>query len=368
MRRALLAVLAAGALALIGAVIWFVVPRSPAEARFAHEECRRLPLTDARTGAVLAGIEDIAPYASDLFLSVQDRAAAEAAAVEGRTPPQGGLYRLPLADLDRPGPLELVAQTPAMATPLHPHGIHASLAKLVAINRRYGPDGAEGRELLVFAIREDRLKPLRRLPNSALCAANDLLLTGRTVRLTLDRAACPGIDPWEQARGGATGRLAMMGASDSASGGLRVMADALTYPNGVAMIDGAEGRRLLVAETRGDALVVFGDPLRPMQIGAPLGRLTLPGGPDNLTVAPDGRAVAALHPSLIRLALYRFGWAGHAPSRLVAVDDQGATEWLFDDPPGALFSGASVGVLTESGHLVAGSVRDAGLLVCGPAR
>ena len=95
--------------------------------------------------------------------------------------------------------------------------------------------------------------------------------------------------------------------------------------------------------------------------------MDLPGGPDNLTRGVDGRVLAALHPDLIRLALYRHGWTGRAPARIVAVDlGTGAVEVLFDDPGGAVSPAATVAVMAD-GRLVAGSVRAPGLLVCGGA-
>ncbi|MEO1600653.1 MAG: hypothetical protein AAFU49_09335 [Pseudomonadota bacterium] len=365
MRRALLILLAALVAGVAGVAVWLLFPGSPAEARFDHSQCRRLALTDAETGATLTGIEDIASYGGDLFLSAQDRTAAEAAAQTGQTAPEGGIYRLPEGLLPRPGPHRMIPQATGLPTALHPHGIDASLAKLVAINRRYGPEGAEGHEMLVFAIREDHLEKLHRLPNPDLCAANDLVLTGGAVKLSLDRAACPGIDPWEQASGGATGRLMTMGVSDFSSGGMRELIGEMTFPNGVGRIERDGVDLIAVAETRANRITLVDNTL-----GSDYGRrgeIVLPGGPDNLTKAPDGRLVAALHPSLIRLALYRFGWWEAAPSRVVALDAEGRTEWLLDDPSGALFSAATVGVLTESGHLVAGSVREEGLLVCDPA-
>ena len=70
-----------------------------------------------------------------------------------------------------------------------------------------------------------------------------------------------------------------------------------------------------------------------------------------------------MHPSLYRLAAYRHGYFDTAPSRIVRVDLDRKVEVLFDDPAGEVFSGASVAVMS-GGTLVAGSMRDAGLLVC----
>lgn len=354
--------LAVLALALAGAGAWALWPPAALEARFGPEDCRGLALEDAGTGRPIAGIEDIAAHGDALFLSAQDRLAAERAAARGEEPPEGGLYRLPLARLAEPGPIRLRQQAEGFRGPLHPHGIHARLAKLVAINREYGPEGGAGGEVRVYAIREDRLEALRRLPAAGLCAANDLILDGVEVRLTLDREGCPGVSLFEMALGGATGRVGRMGAGDDARARLAREGRGLAFANGIARVEAG----LAVAETRAGRIAL----LTRGPDGAPAlaGEIAVPGGPDNLTVAPDGRLVAALHPSLPRLAFYRHGWTEAAPARIVAVEPRtGAVEPLWDDPDGALLPGATVGVLTEDGALVAGSVRAGGLLVCGAA-
>ncbi len=347
--------------ALGGAGAWVFWPVSALEARFGAEDCRRLALLD-EAGAEIRGVEDIAAYGPWLFLSAEDRLAAAAAAAEGRRAPEGGLYRLPLAALSEPGPVRLARDDRGgFFGPLHPHGIDARAAKLLAINRAYGPEGAAGREIRVYAIREDGLEPLRRLPNPGLCAANDLVLFGVEARLTLDREGCPGIDLAEAAFGGATGALARIGTGDDAAARLVALSGGLAFANGIAAVEAAGDTRLAVAETRGRRVAIL-----PAAGGEAEARHPLPGAPDNLTAAPGGGLVAALHPRLPRFALYRYGHLERAPSRLVRLDPEtGAVEALFDDPAGRLFPGATVGVLTADGRLVAGSVRAAGLLICG---
>ncbi|MEO1001460.1 MAG: hypothetical protein AAFW69_12805, partial [Pseudomonadota bacterium] len=77
----------------------------------------------------------------------------------------------------------------------------------------------------------------------------------------------------------------------------------------------------------------------------------------------EDRLPVALHPSLSRLALHRFGWMGRAPSRVVRVED-GAVEVLFDDPRGRLYSAATVAA-QQGDRLVIGSVTEDALLICG---
>lgn len=370
MRRALrllAGLLLAAGLAAGAGLAWLHWLGSPLEARFGPEDCKRLALTDAETGAPIVGIEDIAAYGEGLFLSAQDRLAAEAAGGEGRAAPEGAIYRLAKVRLGAEGPLSLRPYTAdGFGSPLHPHGIDAGLAKLVAVNRRFGPDGAEGMEIRVYAIRETHLEPLLRLPDPGLCAANDLVLAGGAVWVTLDRSACPGRSLREMASGAPTGALARMGVTDGSSASLLRLAEGLSFANGIALAELGAGRMLAVSETRGEQITLLDPPGG--QSSERRRSLPTPGAPDNLTIAPDGRILAALHPSLLRLALYRFGWTEAAPSRLALIDpESGAAELLYDDPPGAGLSAATVGVLTEGGVLVAGSVRDAGLLVCGAA-
>ena len=103
------------------------------------------------------------------------------------------------------------------------------------------------------------------------------------------------------------------------------------------------------------------NPLRIVALAAAL--VTLPGGPDNLTFDPFGNLIVALHPSLMRVAAYRHGYRDNAPSRIVRVGQDRQFEVLFDDPLGELFSGASVAVYSD-GMLLAGSIRDQGVLLC----
>lgn len=351
-RVALLAVAA-----LIGIGAWWFWPRQPLPARFALESCRKVALTDRATGAPIVGAEDLVLYEGDtLFLAAYDRLAAETAAVEGRTPPDGGIYRVSTGALDRVARLTLTNEVdPArMRDGLHPHGLDARLAKLVFVNRAVAAEGTRGTELRVMAIREDGLEPLRRVRNPGLCAANDVYLAGQRVDVTFDRAACPGLSLDEALFPEGKGRVAQIGVADYSSGAIGRVEEGFTYPNGVVRVRIGGDYPRMVAETRAERLHREG-----------MAPVALPGGPDNLTVDAEGQIVAALHPQMLRLALYRGGWIDRAPSRIARVNPEtGATEILFDDPEGAVFSAATAAVLA-GGMLVAGSVRDAGLLVCG---
>jgi hypothetical protein len=320
-------------------------------------QCRRLELVD-EAGRTVVGAEDLALDAEGgrLFVSAQDRLAVEARL--GRRgdppPPAGGLYALPLASLSAEGPVRVADLAgPALGTATRPHGI--------AFAR--GPDGHARLALVAReAVRDEagrwRLAPRavvlaeeagtggwrleRSVGGPALCHLNDVALTpGGRLLATLDRGPCPG-----EGRG----VLVELGPDGTPP---RTLASGYRFANGLAF--DADGR-LWLAETRS------------ARLRAPAGglRRDLPGHPDNLALAPDGRLLVALHPALIRLALHRFGWplGARAPSRVVALDPETARVMtLFDDPGGRVFPGATAAVIAGD-RLVLGAVRAPGLLVC----
>ncbi len=347
-RAAALAGLAAGA-ALLACAAPAPSPRIDAG------QCRPLALVDA-AGRAVVGAEDLALDAEGgrLFVSAYDRLAVEARlGRRGDPPPAGGVYALPLASLAAEGPLAVAdLLAPALGAPTRPHGIALGRgadgrARLAVVARDARPDEA-GRWRLaprVVVLEEDAAgggwRPGRVVAGRQLCHLNDVAITpGGRLLATLDRGPCPG-----------EGRGVLVELGEG--GRMRTLASGYRFANGLAF--DAEGR-LWLAETRASRL------------RAPAGglRRDLPGHPDNPALAPDGRLVVALHPSLIRLALYRHGWplGRRAPARVVALDPaSGAVEWLLDDPGGRVFPGATAAVVAGD-RLVVGAVRAPGLLVC----
>ncbi len=320
-------------------LFWIFRAPDALPARFAPSDCARIAVADTATGRPLVGIEDMAllPDGETLLLSSAHHLALE------RHPsraPEGGIYAasLPRLAAGEAWASPIVAEGTA-AGGLFPHGIAVSEdgSRLAFVNRNREGTTAVIEGLLSrtgFTARFTRSDP-------ALCRANDLVYGDGGLRVTLDRGDC-GI-AWADLRpGSTTGRVVAL--DPAGTGPPRVEVSGLAFANGIA--------GLWVAETRAFRLHHRLD--RPME---------LPGGPDNLTYDPLGGLIVAVHPSIPRLAAYRHGWRDNAPSRLVRVDLDRTIEVLFDDPSGALFSGASVGVLAE-GVLIVGSVLDAGLLVC----
>lgn len=315
-------------------VLWLFRPPAALPARFAAADCARLAVTDTASGRALLGVEDMAllPDGDTLILSAQDRRG-------GPEQRDGGLYE---ASLSRLAAGQGWAEPLGGPDGLAPHGIAVSSdgARLAVVDR----SGGTATRLIAGRLEGGAFTPRHIREDPAFCRANDLAFTGETpwtVRVTLDRGDC-GVS-WADLRPGArTGRLVTLDLAGAAPPELEMAG--LAFANGVA--------GLWVAETRAARLAHLLD--RPVD---------LPGGPDNLTWDDAGGLVAALHPSLPRIAAYRGGFWDRAPSRIVRLGPGRGVEVLFDDPGGALFSGATVAVL-HRGVLVAGSVLDAGVMLC----
>lgn len=315
-------------MAVVLVAAWAAAPPAALPARFSLDDCRRVSVFDAETGNAVAGAEDIVRVEGGDTLILSGRADPEASRA------QGGLYAVSLWSLGDGGD--------AVARPLlgrrdeafRPHGIGISPdgARLAVVNRV-----AEGRAVIESGpLGPDGWQADTVADDPRFCRANDVDFAGATaLRVTLDRADCT-VSLRDLA--GGTGAVALVEGS-----AVTVERVGLAFPNGIA--------GSWVAETRG------------RRLRGPDGTVDLPGGPDNIGFS-DGRLIAALHPNLMRMGLFLNGWTGSAASRIVAADPvTREVEVLFDDPEGRLFSGATVGVLAGD-RLVAGSVRDTGLLYC----
>jgi hypothetical protein len=288
-------------------VFWLFRPVSTLPARFALDDCGLVALTDTGSGQPITGVEDMAllPDGDTLILSAMDRLALS------RRPsraPEGGLFEVSISRLAAGETWAVpVVRSGTVASGLFPHGIAVSDdgERLAFINRaRDGKvsiiGGSLGRE--GFNIRTIRSEP-------EFCRANDLMFAGSegmNLRVTLDRGDC-GI-AWDDLKPDTTsGRVISVN--------LASIAPPKTEETGLAFANGIAG--MYVAETR----------------------------------------------AWRWLAAYRFGYQDTAPSRIVRVGLDRRIEVLFDDTSGEVFSGASSAVLS-GGVLVAGSMRDAGVLVC----
>ncbi len=326
--------------------------QSASDPYYAQNECRRIDLTDQRSGVQIVGAEDIA-FDEDngrLIVSAYDRRATEKAAKAGAPPPQGGVYAV---DVDALFNAEDAIDAKPLVDPtdfengLRPHGLGFSQGEIAFVNRGYVQGGKSWRMtpaiVRISAAGEITLQGVH-------CAANDVAVVGDSHLFTRDHLACGGValvveNVLAQKKSGAY----------FDDGGALI--DGVAFANGVAVLpDG-----FAVAATREKAIHIF---RADRDEGSREFVVDAPGAPDNLSVSGDGDIIAALHPSLFRLALNRKLGVGKAGSRIARVDiDTGETELLFNDPKGALFSAATIGVVTTRG-LIAGSVTDSGVLVC----
>lgn len=349
---------AAAVAALLAVGLAGCAPQSPGDPAFALADCAVHAVIDSRSGVALVGIEDLAPGPDgSLILSAYDRPAVEKALRSGDPAPEGGLF-LAARDAVLAGSTRATPILPkgSVTGGLRPHGIAVSGDRIAVVNRRTGSSG--GLDPVILELRLDpgaappgRIESIHRA--AGFCALNDVAFDGDLLLATLDRASCgrPGLA--DLFPGAATGRLV-----EISRDGTRIAAEGFAFANGVTVTPAG---LVAVAETRG------------RRIRLSDGRaIEVPGAPDNLSTAPDGRPdgrpdgkiVAALQPRLIRFALWRYGWLQSAPSRIVAVDPAGgAVETLFEDPSGALFAGATAAI-HDGGTLIAGSVLSPGLLVC----
>ncbi len=344
--------------AIYGAV--WLLPETVLPARYVATDCRRVDLVGP-AGPIL-GAEDIVLSADGkmLYVSAYDRLAYEAAIETGEVPPEGGIYAIPVSHLDRIGTVDARYAIDPLRIPggVRPHGIDLRRGRMVVVNRGFTRQGNAFTELLVLAetpgSTTGELSFTRRIRHSALCAANDVALARRSVHITLDRGTCPEWSAGERLGVTFAGSLIRMPIDTEAAPD--VLAERLAFPNGVVILESGPVRGAVVAETRRRRLI-FAD-------ADTWEELPLPGGPDNISIDEEGMLVVAVHPNLTKLALYRYGYTSQAATRILRINPvNGEIEVLFDDPSGDVFSAATSAVLTGR-TLVAGSVRDHGLLIC----
>lgn len=393
--RRLLACLAKGLLSLL-----IAVPASQAAAGDAPLTCKRVALVDAESGAAIQGAEDLAldREAGQLFISAYDRWAVEdAARANARTLPQGGLYAVSLTQLAESGDgLRLRNLTAAVKGPMQPHGLGfhhgGERRRLFAVNHAFAKVEGEWRKQArvdVFAVEGAALEPVGQIAGEALCNANDVTpISGERALVTLDRDACAGFDRLVETVAGLRRAKVVLveldgetegsdgagerGDGEGGRGAVETLLDGIGFANGIALAP--DGRTLAVAATREQAVRFYDLPLLLDGKEGLIGKVSLSGGPDNVSWGRDGRLLAAVHPSLIRSGMARHRWFGRkrAGSRIVAIEFQDSeTATLVDDPDGERLNMATSVVEaqteTETGPmLIASGVLDSALLVCRP--
>ncbi|MEQ8934251.1 MAG: hypothetical protein RIE56_00475 [Amphiplicatus sp.] len=328
-------------------------------AKYSAEACRRVALVDQATGQVLLGAEDFAvdTLRRRLYVAAYDRRAAERAAKKkAMIVPQGGVYVVSFDILFDPSAEKADARPIVsgddIAGGVRPQGISydSTSGEIAFINRAY--QKINGGWLMTPRIERVGAngEAFVGADEPAPCSANSILDEDGFTLVSFDHAEC-GIgagfeDVFRLKRSGVVG----------AEGD--VLFSKAAFANGLARTLAGD---LVLAATRENALIVMQKSPEGL---AETARIALPGGPDNLKIAEDGGVIAAVHPSMFRIFLNRRLGLGRAPSRIIKADpERGDVSILFDDDSGKSFSAATAAV-EVSGHLVAGSVTDKGLLVC----
>lgn len=330
--------------------------------RYRPDQCRRVTILDEMTGEAVRGAEDLAldPQRGLVYISAYDRRSVERAVRRGASIlPEGGVYAVSLSTLlasAGAAPASPILRNSDIAGGLRPHGLsfNSEIDEIAFINRSYqrmnGRWEMTPRVERIGADGEVIVSGEQRAP----CAANDLVNESFQTLISFDHERCD----W---RAGLEDALGLRRSGVVADNGDRLFDQAL-YANGVLRL---EDGRIALAATREKALLLLDDRGDGLRVSA---RISLPGGPDNLSLTGDGSVIAAVHPSLLTIGLSRRLGIGVAPSRIVKIDPQsGDVDILFEDPEGALFSAATVAALWRDA-LIAGSVTDDGLLVCKDGR
>ncbi|MEP3264962.1 MAG: hypothetical protein ABJM86_02745 [Hyphomicrobiales bacterium] len=335
---------------------------APQKTVYQHDQCHRLTLIDEDKGMEILGAEDIVRLPDgDLLVSAYDRRGRD----ESGMPPEGGLYVVPKSALNNKT-LNVSSVIKSLTGGLRPHGIDAieledKTLRIAFVNRGATSNGKRFPSIVTFELDGQNSSRPVMTPSYSLCRANDLAFNKTkasppTLLITHDRKHCAGFDAFYENVLGKT------------LGFVRFFKDKTPFVQGIAFPNGigiqfpdrplGDNNFLAIAETRANRISYHPKT-------SARDTVDLPGSPDNLTIWRPGIILAALHPSLVRLALYRYKWPSFAlaPSRVVKVSGTQVLT-LFDDPTGEKFSAASVAVQT-AGKLVLGSVGDSGLLVCG---
>lgn len=337
------------------------------DARIDHRACRSIRLAD-ESGAPIRGVENMAflPDHDMLLLSAYDRRAVGAAIEAGADIlPTGGLYRIALADLAAGRSVAAKLEGPV----LRPHGLAVGGGPegrdIHVIERHYRKDAGEW--MLAPQLVEASLPSgasglvAARITDfpADICAPNDLDWTPAGLFISNDHESCRGL-PRLLEDMFALARARVVRFRD---GRFSTRLEGLVYANGVAYDDRDDS--ILVAETRAEAIRIL-----PLDERMPEPEvIALDAAPDSLSFDEQGRLYIAAHPDLFAYAAFRGGWFGRgtAPSRVYRITraPEGVVEvaLVFDDPEGALVSGAT-GVAARGDLLVISGGYDDRIALC----
>ncbi|MEM8812310.1 MAG: hypothetical protein AAGF59_06790 [Pseudomonadota bacterium] len=349
-----------------------------ATARFDERACKRVLLTDFDRGHSVVGAEalSLSDDGSLLYVAAYDRRGE----ADDGDPPQGGLYTVDVEELRTYEAVDVwsVADPASFDGGFRPHGLafyeeEGGTSLLAVINRRFFGKSAFPNHyrptIEVFEQGEAQWDHRQTVEDPSLCRANDLAFRDRqTLLVTIDRSTCADFTFSEDVMGFPGGSVieVALDVEDPDQAVDRLDVPLLNFPNGIAIDHRRD--RAHIATTKDAAIQTFSlSDLVEGKVARPLATIPLPGHPDNiaLNANEEGGLIAPIFGNLLELAAYRFTWFGtqEAASWIVSAKENGEPETLFRDADGTTFSAASAAVLGDL--LIAGSVGDEGLLVCG---
>ena len=323
-----------------------------ADPKYTHEQCQRIALKTSPEAPSIVGAEDLAFDRSSgmIYISAYDRRATEKAMSRRKAHiPSGNIYAVSISAFEQ-GKSDVLV-TPVLEEEnfkggLRPHGLTYADNKLVFVNRAAFHNKKKWQKKTQLVSVDLGKTPLRISIHETHCAANDVVLDGEETLYSIDHKSCGGGAFWEDLFNLKRSGIHKNNAS---------LIEGVQFANGLAQV---KETNFALAATRAKEILIFD------KDGMRLEAIELSGGPDNLSVSSNGDLVAAVHPSLMRMGLYRKLGIGKAASKIIRVNlETGAETLLFEDKKGDVFSGATIGIEEEK-LLIAGSVLDSGVLVC----
>lgn len=363
----------------IAGAVWLVLIPSAAQTSEQSDtgsgySCQQVPVLDGGDQPIF-GIEDMAldKHHDRLILSAYDRFAVMDAMDEGRHPPDGGLYSLPvsqLGDASEQDPLRAMMfdLVDVGDQHMHPHGVglyqDGDSNRLAVVSRLADPHDTSAADLLLFDVGEAGLTLVGKGEGSAYCRANDVALVDPdTAVFTFDQSRCGAWGVWAERvfQPNASGLRVAHFLDGGASS--KTLIDDVAFANGVAVAE--DGRHVLMTASRDRQLRVYetsgllDGELTPLQV------VTFEGGPDNVSVTSDGGSVTAVHPRPFDLFLHMNGWGDLPPSRVVVTSADGSSRQTVEGTHGQM-PGAATSALLLDDMIVVSSAWDTGIGICKP--
>lgn len=358
-----------------GLAVLTAAPAQSANALSSDYMCHQVSVVDEE-GRAIFGIEDMAHDVrhNRLILSAYDRFAATRAMENGMDPPNGGLHVLDTDVLMSlgDGDATVSATTLGVQGPgsllLHPHGIDlfddGEMVRLAVVNRLADIHDSSAADLLLFDVDGPSLTLIARGGGDAFCRANDVvLLDASTAIFSYDQSRCGAWGVWAERvfqprRSGLRLSRFEKGKADAQS-----LLDDVAFANGVAV--SPDGASLLMTGSRDRELRIY-DRRALLEGGAePTVIVPFDGGPDNISVTPDGRSITAVHPDPFALFLHINEWGDLPESRIVMTSADGTLLQTIEGPHGTM-PGAATSALMLDDRIIVSSAWDVGLGVCRP--